>query len=68
MRGVAAAAAVSAASFNASISISICSAESSLSSASAWSVLKSTTAVMRFRITSISRSVVKYASISLLAV
>ena len=45
--------AVVAASFSAINSISICSADSSLSSASAWSVLNSTTAAIKFRITPI---------------
>ena len=55
-----------AAAFSVIISISICSVNSSLSSASAWSVLKSRTAVIRFRITSILSRVFKYVSISLL--
>ena len=63
-----AAVAEAAASFNAIISISICSVDSSLSSAPAWSVLKTITAVIKFRITSVLSSVFKYVSISLLAV
>ena len=55
---------VDAASFNTINSNSICSAESSLSSAPAWSVLKSTIALIKFRITSILKSVFKYVSIS----
>lgn len=66
--GVAVAAGVAAASFNAIISISICSADSSLSSAPAWSVLKTITAVIKFRITSVLSRVFKYVSISSFAV
>ncbi len=65
---VAAAASGAAASFSAIISISICSADSSLSSAPAWSVLKTITAVIKFRITSVLSSVFKYVSISSFAV
>ncbi len=60
--------AVAAASFSAIISISICSVDRSLSSASAWSVLNSRTAAIKFRITSVVSRVFKYVSISLLAV
>ena len=54
--------------FSAIISISICSVDNSLSSASAWSVLKTTTAVIKFRITSVLSNVFKYVSISWFAV
>ena len=63
-----AAASGAAASFNAIISISICSVDSSLSSAPAWSVLKTITAVIKFRITSVLSRVFKYVSISSFAV
>ena len=56
------------ASFSESNSISICSDESNLSSASILSVLNSITAVIKCRITSILRRVFKYVSISSLAV
>ncbi len=55
------------ASFSESNSISICSVESNLSSASVLSVLNSITAVIKCRITSILRRVFKYVSISSLA-
>ena len=64
---VASGAAVVAAAFSAIISISICSVDNSLSSAPAWSVLKTMTAVIKFRITSVLSNVFKYVSISSLA-
>ena len=65
---VASDAVVVAAAFSAIISISICSVDNSLSSAPAWSVLKTMTAVIKFRITSVLSNVFKYVSISSLAV
>ena len=64
---VASGVAVVAAAFSAIISISICSVDNSLSSASAWSVLNSSTAAIKCRITSVVSSAFKYVSISSLA-